>query len=57
MRLMGETQLATVMEHYFDSDFEHMQTEVEKWQLPVESGTVKRPQKARFESAIESDPN
>jgi len=38
MRLMGDTQLATVMKHYFDSDFEHMQTEVEKWQLPVESG-------------------
>jgi site-specific recombinase XerD len=57
MRLMGDTQLATVMKHYFDSDFEHMQTEVEKWQLPFESGTAKRPQKARFESAIESDPN
>ena len=57
MRLMGDTQLATVMKHYFDSDFEHMQTEVEKWQLPAESEAAQRPGKARFESAIESDPN
>jgi integrase len=57
MRLMGDTQLATVMKHYFDSDFEHMQIEVEKWQLPIESGAGQPSGKARFESAIESDPN
>ncbi|MEK6371259.1 MAG: tyrosine-type recombinase/integrase [Acidobacteriota bacterium] len=56
MRLMGDTQLATVMKHYFDSDFEHMQVEVEKWMLPVEQGVAQLPQ-ARSESAIESDPN
>lgn len=56
MRMMGDTQLQTVMKHYFDSDFEHMQTEVEKWTLPVEKLAAERTQ-ARFESAIESDPN
>lgn len=57
MRLMGDTQLATVMKHYFDSDFEHMQIEVEKWQLPVEKKSATRRQGRRFESAIESGPN
>ena len=57
MRLMGDTQLATVMKHYFDSDFEHMQAEVEKWQLPVEKKGAKRREARVFESAIESDPN
>lgn len=57
MRLMGDTQLATVMKHYFDSDFEHMQAEVEKWELPVEKKSAARRQTRRIESGIESDPN
>lgn len=57
MGLMGVTQLATVMKHYFDSDFEHMQTEVEKWQLPVEKKPATSRTTQPIESAIESDPN
>lgn len=33
-RMMGDTSLATVMEHYFDSSLEHMQTIVERWDQP-----------------------
>lgn len=57
MRVMGDTQLSTVMKHYFDSEFEHMQAEVEKWQLPVEKKSATRREARVFESAIESDPN
>lgn len=55
-RMMGDTQLQTVMKHYFDSDYEHMQTEVERWQLPSETDTPGEPWD-RFASAIASDPN
>jgi integrase len=55
-RMMGDTQLQTVMDHYFDSDYEHMQTEVERWQLPSETDTRDEPWE-RFASAIASDPN
>jgi integrase len=59
-RMMGDTQLQTVMRHYFDSDLEHMQAEVERWQIPVEGDMALR---GRIESGLanesgnESDPN
>ena len=33
---MGDTQLQTVMNHYFDTDYLHMQTETERFELPSE---------------------
>jgi integrase len=33
-RMMGDTSLATVMEHYFDSSLEHMQLIVARWDQP-----------------------
>jgi integrase len=59
-RMMGDTQLQTVMKHYFDSDFEHMQAEVERWQIPVESdptARVRLESGLANESGIESGPN
>lgn len=55
-RMMGDTQLTTVMKHYFDSDFEHMQAAVERWELPVEDAGVEKRDKF-FESANESETN
>jgi integrase len=55
-RMMGDTQLQTVMKHYFDSDYEHMETEVERWELPRETDAPGEPWE-RFASAIASDPN
>ncbi len=34
VRMMGDTSLATVMEHHFDSSLEHMQAIVERWDQP-----------------------
>ncbi|HEV7768735.1 MAG TPA: hypothetical protein VGQ76_27330 [Thermoanaerobaculia bacterium] len=31
VRMMGDTSLKTVMDHYFDSSVEHMQEVVAKW--------------------------
>lgn len=39
-RMMGDTQLQTVMKHYFDSDFEHMQAEVARWEIPTEESRI-----------------
>ena len=54
--MMGDTQLQTVMKHYFDSDYAHMETEVECWELPRETDAPGEPWE-RFASAIASDPN
>ena len=34
VRMMGDTSLATVMKHYFDSSLEHMQEVVARWDRP-----------------------
>jgi integrase len=34
-RMMGDTSLKTVMDHYFDSSVEHMQEVLAKWELPI----------------------
>ncbi|HET8798199.1 MAG TPA: tyrosine-type recombinase/integrase [Thermoanaerobaculia bacterium] len=39
-RMMGDTQLQTVMDHYFDSDFEHMRVEVARWEIPTEESLI-----------------
>jgi integrase len=58
-RMMGDTQLVTVMRHYFDSDFEHMQDEVEKWHVPTERelAAANARRASTYESGIESGPN
>ncbi|MFZ2493512.1 MAG: tyrosine-type recombinase/integrase [Thermoanaerobaculia bacterium] len=41
VRMMGDTSLATVMKHYFDSSLEHMQEVVERWDsVPASAITV-----------------
>jgi hypothetical protein len=51
-RLMGDTQLQTVMNHYFDSDFEHMQAEVARWEIPTEEMLI-----TKYASDAASGPN
>lgn len=34
-RMMGDTSLKTVMDHYFDSSVEHMQEILAKWEPPI----------------------
>jgi integrase len=55
-RLMGDTQLQTVMDHYFDTDYEYMQTEIERMELPFETA-VAEDAREDFASAIASGPN
>jgi hypothetical protein len=51
-RMMGDTQLQTVMNHYFDSDFEHMQTALARWEIPTEEVLI-----TKYASGAASDPN
>lgn len=46
VRMMGDTSLATVMKHYFDTDLEHMQETMQRWKA--------LPEEEAIESAIES---
>jgi integrase len=50
-RLMGDTQLQTVTNHYFDSDFEHMQAEVARWETPTDEMLI-----TKYASDAASDP-
>jgi integrase len=58
-RVMGDRSLRTILDSYFDSPYENMEREIEKWQLPREdrSADGQGDAQARFESAIESGPN